>query len=72
MVFRASLIGVGWMPGWQAGEEPAYAAAVAGALVGLPALLYWQIRFAGYSGLITAEKALAVLQTEDAVLVDIR
>eukprot|EP00884_Botryococcus_braunii_P013325 jgi/Botrbrau1/21994/Bobra.0024s0010.2 len=56
----------------QVSEDPAIAAAAAGGLVGLPALLYWQARFSGYSGLLSPEGALAILQTEDAVLVDIR
>ncbi|GAB4823555.1 hypothetical protein N2152v2_010601 [Parachlorella kessleri] len=51
---------------------PEGTAVAAGVAVGLPAYLIWQAAFAGFSGSLDPEDAYDVLQTQSAVLVDVR
>ncbi|EFN55745.1 expressed protein [Chlorella variabilis] len=54
------------------GLDPAAAAAAAGLGLGLPAALAWSAAYGGFAGALDPEEALEVLQTEAAVLVDVR
>ena len=52
-------------------QSPPLLAGTLGAAVGLPAFAWWRGRFGGYAGQ-PPDQALAVLQQEDALLIDIR
>ncbi|KAL4436752.1 hypothetical protein ABPG75_003891 [Micractinium tetrahymenae] len=54
------------------GVDPAVAALLAGVGVGLPALAAWNAAYGGYAGVIQPEEAFEALQTQDALLLDIR
>ena len=52
--------------------EPRIGGAAVVAAVTLPAVLLWNAAFGGYSGNYNPDKALEILKSEDALLVDIR
>lgn len=54
------------------GRDPTLTAAALGVGLGVPALLAWSATYGGYSGSLAPAAALSMLQTEDALLVDIR
>lgn len=54
------------------GADGATTAAVAGLGLGLPALLYWKAAYGGYAGVLQPEEALQVLQSQNALLLDVR
>lgn len=47
--------------------DPQTAAVAAGVGVGLPLILFWQTAFGGYSGALSAEETLDVLQVRSAL-----
>lgn len=53
-------------------SQPAVGGAVAVGTVAIPAIILWNANFAGFAGRLLPQKALQLLQTEDALLVDIR
>ena len=53
-------------------QSPPLLAGTLGAAFGLPALAWWRGRFGGYAGQLAPDQALAVLQQEDALLIDLR
>ncbi|KAI3425994.1 hypothetical protein D9Q98_007962 [Chlorella vulgaris] len=55
-----------------AGLDQTTAGLLAGVGLGLPALLAWNAAYGGFAGNLEPEETLQLLQTEDAVLVDIR
>ncbi|PRW34000.1 zinc finger CCCH domain-containing 11 [Chlorella sorokiniana] len=55
-----------------AGTDGTTVAVTAGLGIGVPALLGWRAAYGGYSGVLEPEEALQVLQTQDALLVDVR
>ncbi len=56
----------------QVAANPPLLAATLGAAVGVPTIAWWRGRFGGYAGLLQPSAALEVLQSEDAILVDMR
>ena len=54
------------------GVDGSTTAAVAGLGLGLPALAAWKAAYGGYSGTLSAEEALELLQSQDALLLDVR
>lgn len=53
-------------------HDPKLVGPAAAVGVGVPVLLAWNAAYGGYAGPFSAQKALEVLQTQDAVLVDVR
>ncbi|KAI7837815.1 hypothetical protein COHA_008303 [Chlorella ohadii] len=54
-----------------AGTDGTTVAVAAGLGLGVPALLGWRAAYGGYSGVLQPEEALQVLQTQDALLLDL-
>jgi hypothetical protein len=52
--------------------DPAVGGAAAGVGLGLPALLAWRAAYGGYAGVLDPLQALELLQTQEALLVDVR
>lgn len=53
-------------------EDPTFAVAAAGVGIGAPILVSLKAAYGGFSGFVTAEKAIKMLQTQNALLVDVR
>jgi rhodanese-related sulfurtransferase len=53
-------------------SDPALAGAAAAAAVGVPAVLAWRAAYGGFAGTLSPDQALAMLQGQDALLVDVR
>ncbi|PSC70141.1 hypothetical protein C2E20_6347 [Micractinium conductrix] len=54
------------------GLDPTAAAVLAGVGLGVPAVAAWNAAYGGFAGVLAPEDALQVLQTQDALLLDIR